>query len=98
MNPIDDQLQRLFRAATPQRQEECAVTPPYGLETRALAAWRTGRASNPGLWDMTLLVRGLLLAIVIMGASFWPVLNTTTDPFSDDLQASDAVLPADATP
>jgi hypothetical protein len=39
---------------------------------RAIAAWRAGQASGGGLWDMTLLVRGLILASLVMALSLWP--------------------------
>jgi len=98
MNPIDDQLNRLFRAARPPGVAESPA--PFGLETRALAAWRESRLEN-GFWDMSILSRGLVVAIVIMGASMWPVLHktaTTTDPLSEYLQASDTTLASDETP
>ena len=97
MNPIDDQLNRLFRAA---RKTEVAETPvPFGLETRALTAWRESRQAG-GLWDMGVLARGLVVAIVIMGASMWPALHktATTDPLSEYLQASDTTLASYETP
>ena len=97
MNPIDDQLNRLFRAA---RKTEAAEAPvPFGLETRALAAWHESRLESR-FWDIRVLTRGLVVAIVIMGASIWPVFHktTTTDPLSEYLQASDTTLASDETP
>jgi hypothetical protein len=98
MNPIDEQLNRLFRAA---RKTEAAETPmPFGLETRALAAWRDSRRFEVGFWDMGILARGLAVALVIMGASMWPILNktTTTDPLTEYVQVSDTTLASDETP
>jgi hypothetical protein len=98
MNPIDDQLNRLFHAA---RKTEVAGAPmPFGLETRALAAWRESGRFEAGFWDTGVLARGLVVAIVIMGASMWPVLHktTTTDPLSEYVQASDTSLASDETP
>jgi hypothetical protein len=101
MNPIDHQLNRLFRAAS-QAKEESLVTPPYGLETRVMAAWRS--ASPFGFWDMGLLIRGLVMAVLVMSVSLWPSLrnaNTvSTNPFSDSLQLaySDTTVPFDGTP
>jgi len=97
MNPIDEQLNRLFRAAAQTRAEQVHVL-PYGLETRALAAWRAGQSIEAGFWDMTLLVRGLILAILIMAVSFWPVLSKPANPFSEDLQLADSTIPADEAP
>jgi hypothetical protein len=102
MNPIDDQLNRLFRAAA-QGQPAPVPMPAYGLETRVMAAWRAGQAVEAGFWDMALLVRGLILASVIMAVSFLPALNSTsgidaatnTNPFAEFLQLTDSTVPSD---
>jgi hypothetical protein len=93
MNPIDDQLNRLFRAAS-QAGSDPVPTPPYGLEVRVMAAWR--RASPSGFWDAGLLIRGLIAAILILGISLWPTLHNTatTNPFSDSLQLADSYTTA----
>jgi hypothetical protein len=96
MNRIDDQLNRLFQAA--KKADTAILAPPYGWDTRILAAWRGVRPADAGLWDMALLVRGLVVAIILMGFSFWPVLNKTTDPYSDYLQLADSTLSSDETP
>lgn len=100
MNPIDDQLNRLFHAASQVRPEAASVA-PYGLETRALAAWRAARSVETGFWDMTLLMRGLIVASLIMAVSFWPVLNSTestANPFAEYLQLTDSTVPSDDAP
>ena len=97
MNPIDDQLDRLFRSAAQARSGPVSEA-PFGLETRALAAWRSARSTETGFWDMALLVRGLIVAGVIMAISFVPALNstqTTTDPFADYLQLTDSTVSSD---
>ena len=96
MNPIDDQLNRLFRAARQPEAVDDVV--PFGLETRALAAWRDASRRGAGIMDMGILARGLVVAVAIMGASLWPVLHQTTDPLSEYLQASDTTLASDETP
>ena len=97
MNPIDEQLNRLFRAAG-QVKSEPTFAPAYGLETRVLSAWRATRGTGTGFWDMSLLVRGLILAALIMAASFWPALNSTTNPFAEFLQLTDSTIPSDDAP
>ena|ERR1700691_1404761 len=103
MNPLDDQLNRLFRAAA-QVQHGPGSAPPYGLETRVLAAWRAAQPAEAGFWDMTLLVRGLILASLIMAVSFWPALtsiatvNNATNPFAEFLQLTDSTVPSDDAP
>ncbi len=91
MNPIDDQLDRLFRAAAMVPKE--AGTPSFGLETRAVAAWRS---SSPAvLWSSGVLVRGLILASVILGVSFWTALEQKSNSDSDYLQLTDSTVQAD---
>ena len=100
MNPIDDQLNRLFRAAGQARPDQAFVA-PYGLETRVMAAWRAAQSVETGFWDMTLLVRGLILASLIMAVSFWPALNSTesaSTPFAEYLQLTDSTTASDDAP
>jgi len=102
MNPLDDQLNRLFHAASQVKGEPLAG-PAFGLETRALAAWRSARSVETGFWDVATLMRGLILASVIMGISLLPALrsvessDSTTDPFADYLQLTDSTVSSDDT-
>ena len=105
MNPLNDPhgdqlgdgLSRLLRAAA---QAPSALVPPapFGLETRALAAWRASLAPERSFWDMALLMRGLIAAGVIMVISLWPAWNTSADPFADFLQLTDSTVSSDVTP
>ena len=101
MNPLDDQLDRLFRAAG-QARPGSGPAPAYGLETRVLAAWRAGQGRESGVWDVALLVRGLIVASVIMALSFLPALKseteTTSSPFADFVQLTDATVASDEAP
>jgi len=106
MNPLDDQLNRLFRAAS-QAKGEPLAEPAYGLETRVLAAWRSARSVETGYWDVATLMRGLILASVIMAVSFLPALrsidssdssDTNTNPFAEYLQLTDSTVPSDDAP
>jgi hypothetical protein len=100
MNSLDDQLSRLFRAAAQGRPDPVSA-PAYGFETRAVAAWRAAQSTETGFWDMTLLMRGLILASLIMAVSFWPALksaNSTTNPFAEYLQLTDSTVPSDGAP
>jgi hypothetical protein len=101
MNRIDDQLDRLFRAAAQAGTGPISAVPPYGLETRAMASWRAAQSVKTGFWDMGLLVRGLIVASLIMAVSFWPALNSTdstTNPFAEYLQLTDSTVPSDVSP
>jgi len=92
MNPLDNQLHRLFNAARQVRTASAAVSVPYGMETRVMAEWRG--AGSLTIWNTGLLVRGLLLASLIMGISLWPVLSKTSssNPYSEYLQLADSTL------
>lgn len=100
MNPHDEQLNRLFRAAA-QVTPALISQPPFGFETRLLAAWREGRLAKSSFWDMTLLTRGLLVAGLIMVVSFWPALKSSesmSNPFADFLQLADSTVPSSDAP
>jgi hypothetical protein len=103
MNPIDDQLNRLFRAAGEVRSAADEALPmPFGLETRVLAAWRDSQTMPAGLWNTAIFVRGLILACLVMAVSLWPALSSSstssTDPVSDFLQLTDSTISSDSIP
>ncbi len=92
MNPIDEQLDRLWRAARQTPAENLA--PPFGLEARVLAAWRESSASA-GFWDSSVLVRALIGSAVIAAVCLVSALTTTatnTTPFAETMQLSDSTL------
>ncbi|HUB67092.1 MAG TPA: hypothetical protein VL981_06380 [Candidatus Methylacidiphilales bacterium] len=98
MKRIDDQLDRLFRAA----RHPCAAStdaPPFGMETRVLAAWREAAQAPAGFWEMGLLVRGLIVATVLMALSVWPVMQSQpNNPDSDYSQLADSTVQIDNSP
>jgi hypothetical protein len=91
MNPLDDQLHRLFRAAAPLGAQPARA--PFGLETRVMAAWRG--AGTATVWDTAVLVRGLLFASLIMFVSLWPALDQKNNFDSDSLQFADSSVQTD---
>ena len=95
MNPLEDQIERLLRAAGMAPVPDAASPAPFGLETRVLAAWREGRV--PGFWSTPLLLRGLVLATIIMGLCLWPAVTQTqkSTPEADTLQLADSTLQID---
>ena len=100
MNPIDDQLNRLFRAA--QNAPVPGIAPAFGLETRVLAAWRGAGKAPVAFWDSAVLTRGLILAGVIMAVSILPALNSSTvstaSVVGDEVSSADSSVDADAYP
>jgi hypothetical protein len=95
VNNPNDQLDLLLHAArglNPHRPS----TPPFGLETRVLAAWRSSRGAP--LWDTGVLVRGLAVATFLVLASCWPAFEQGTNSDSENLQLADSSLQSDLTP
>jgi membrane protein implicated in regulation of membrane protease activity len=94
MNPSDDSLERLLKFAgqIPRDNGEVSLA-PFGLETRVLAAWRG--AAGTGLWNMGLLLRGLLLASVVTAFCLWPALEKKSTPDAEYLQLADSTLQVD---
>ncbi len=92
MSSFDDQLNRLFRAAASRHAADSASA-PFGLETRAVAAWRAS-ATAP-VWNAGILARGLILASMIMVVSLLPALSQPNSSDSEYLQLTDSTVPAD---
>ena len=92
MNSLDDQLDRLLKAAS-QIPMPIAEVVPFGLETRVLAAWRESSPCG-GFWSPVLLFRGLGLAVAIMLASLLPLVekNAAANPATDYLQLADSTV------
>jgi hypothetical protein len=96
MSSPDDQLDRLFRAASGNPGEAMAV-PAFGLETRVLAAWRSSRAAS--VWDTTVLVRGLAAACLVMALSILPALSEkSVNSDTENLQLADSSVQTDWSP
>jgi hypothetical protein len=98
MSSPREQFDALLRAAAAARHEEAVTPPPYGLETRVLAAWRSSRGA-PLLLDNGVLVRGLILAGLLMAVSIWPALKSlNSNADSENLQLADSSVQTDWAP
>lgn len=64
MNPMNQNLDRLLRAAAAAPAPETAPL-PFGVETRVLAQWRGGGAPDVWLSLLPVLRRGLVCACVL---------------------------------
>ncbi len=83
------QFDALLQAAASARRGKTIAPPPYGLETRVLAAWRSSRSAP--LLDSGVLVRGLVLAGVLMAVSIWPALESLQgNADSENLQLAES--------
>ncbi len=94
MNALDDQLDRLLRAAARAIGEGGSISEvPFGLETRVIAAWR--EAGTAAFWTTGLLVRGLAFSSLIMLLCLWPAVSQKSTPDAEVLQLADSSLPVD---
>ncbi len=89
MNPLDEQLDRLFRAAQAARPAAPDAA-PYGLDTRVVAEWHAHKATD--FWNPAWLLQALGAAVLIMLLSFWPVFSHQSDPENDSLQLADTTV------
>jgi hypothetical protein len=97
MSSPREQFDALLRAAAAARRDEAIAPLPYGLETRVLATWRSSRGTP--LLDSGVLVRGLVLAGLLMAVSIWPALQSlNTNADSENLQLADSSIQTDWTP
>ncbi len=95
MNPSPDPLERLLQAAcSPAGRPE--ASPPFGLEARVLAAWRSARVTSR--WETGVLVRGLAVAALMVLASSWPAFEQQMNSDSQNLQFADSSVQSDNTP
>ena len=97
MSSPRERFDALLQAAAAARREEAVPTPPYGLETRVLAAWRSSRGAP--LLDGGVLVRGLALAALLMAVSIWPAVKSLgSNADSENLQLADSSVQTDWAP
>jgi hypothetical protein len=93
VNTSPDPLDQLFRAARLASSPQPDAAPPFGLETRVLAAWRSSRGT--AIWDTGVLVRGLAVAVLLVLASSWPAFEKQTNSDSENLQFADSSVQSD---
>ena len=97
MSSPREQFDALLRAAASARREEAITEPPYGLETRVVAAWRSSRGTL--LLEGGVLVRGLALAALLMAVSIWPAMTSlSSNADSENLQLADSSVQTDWAP
>lgn len=91
MNPIDDQLNRLFTAAARARKPGLEAA-PLVFETRAFAGWLPGRAAEGRDFLLAWFRRATVCACLLMLLSLaWNYHQTTTGP-SDELSQADSAM------
>jgi hypothetical protein len=91
MNRLDHQLQHLLRAAAeagPTAQDNAQLEPPFGLESRVLAAWREGTAptTGPGWLPISFLLRACACACAVMLAAVGFNVGNFLEPQSTESQ------------
>lgn len=94
MNPIDRQLNRLFKAASQAPKPE-AEAAPFGLETRVMADWRASLQPESGDFFVALFRRAAMGACMLAVVSLaWNYHNLTNGEksISDELAIADSSL------
>ena len=72
MNPLDQQLNRLFKAAA-QAPRSLPIEAPFAVESRVLAQWRSGQGADDELFSLLPLFRGglaLACAVALLAVTF----------------------------
>lgn len=63
----DSEVERLLRAAAARDAEAAPTEPPFGFETRVVAAWRAARGDGNGeAWALARLLRRVALGAMIV--------------------------------
>ncbi|HEX4644477.1 MAG TPA: hypothetical protein VH598_02600 [Verrucomicrobiae bacterium] len=91
MNLIDDQLQRLFKAAA-QTERSGLESAPFVIETRVIAGWRAGLAAEGRDLLLAWCRRATVCACLLMLLSLaWNYRQTTTGQ-NDELAQADSAM------
>ena len=96
MSSPREQFDALMRAAAAARSGDFDATPAYGLETRVLAAWRGSRSAP--ILETGVLLRGLIVAGLLMLVSIVPAIEQTANSDSENLQVADTTVQTDFMP
>jgi hypothetical protein len=74
MKPVDEQINRLLKAAS-QAPKPAAGDPPFGLETRVLAHWRASARAEGGeflvMWFRRVTIGAAILAVASMALGYF---------------------------
>jgi hypothetical protein len=90
MKPVDNQLDRLLKAAA-QAPRPTVGDPPLGLETRALAYWRAALRNDSGEFLVTWFRRATVFATVLAVASLAWNYRGANDRSSAEMVADSAM-------
>jgi hypothetical protein len=91
MNPIDQSLERLLRAAA-QAPESIPCEAPFPLETRILAAWRSGGSEEPSGTLDPLLRRAFYCACGILLLAIAFSLHSGSEPPPNEILMMDSAI------
>jgi hypothetical protein len=97
MKPTDQRLQRLLNAAARAVPE--AAAPPFGLETRLLAQWRSGSADDESVSLFAFLRRAALGAgLVLVLCATWSLTRSGGNVIGDEADLLDYHIQTSLTP
>ena len=98
MNPIDQKLNRLLRAAAQAPPRPLPSEVPFATETRVLTQWRAGRSEGDGLGAVRLFRRGFAVACALAVVIGLVSLTQRPDPETDFWTLSNATVNLAALP
>jgi len=98
MNAIDQQLNRLLRAAAQAPPRPLPSTVPAATETRVLAQWRADRSEVESLGAVLLFRRGFAVACALAAVIGLVSLTQDTDTETDFWTLSNATVNLAALP
>ncbi len=94
MNPLDRQLDRLFKAAA-QAPKPAPGAAPFGLETRVMAEWRASSRGESGdffvTWFRQATIGACLLAVASLAWNYHDLTNGEKG-ISDELAIADSSM------
>jgi hypothetical protein len=102
MNPAEEKLERLFRAARAGAEQEVKIEAPFGFATRVVANWRAnGNGSKRAeVAELLRLVRRVTVAAAIVtllasGAAWWQLEapeDAAQEPFTNVYAFADTAI------
>ena len=91
MNPLDNQLSRLLRAAAQAPREASISELPFAAQAQILAAWRSVRQESVG-WLANWLRAGLAAAALVTALALGLSWSTFRPPSGDEYAVANAAF------
>ena len=98
MKPIDKKLDRLLKTAA-QAPPPPLKAPPFGLETRMMARWRTAQPEDDSVFVFAFFQRAMIAAgVALLLSAAWSFTRSSGDAMADEAAVSNYELQAGLNP